>query len=109
MKRTFRIFTIALAVAVFGFVGFKMLSPAAKTGSAKAPDQGTRMVDGRAEPDEHGGDRVFISDAKLAAGGAILSAAGSAVLSETLHLNHTFSASQLEWFRKGSALNLFHH
>src|SRR5712672_2658109 len=29
--------------------------------------------------------------------------------SETLHLNHTFSASQLEWFRKGSALNLFHH
>ena len=29
--------------------------------------------------------------------------------SETLWLNHTFSASQLEWFRKGSALNLFHH
>jgi hypothetical protein len=28
---------------------------------------------------------------------------------ETLELNHTFSASQLEWFRKGSALNLFHH
>jgi aconitate hydratase len=28
---------------------------------------------------------------------------------ETLWLNHTFSASQLEWFRKGSALNLFHH
>jgi aconitate hydratase len=29
--------------------------------------------------------------------------------SETLQLDHTFSASQLEWFRKGSALNLFHH
>jgi aconitate hydratase len=28
---------------------------------------------------------------------------------ETLMLDHTFSASQLEWFRKGSALNLFHH
>jgi aconitate hydratase len=28
--------------------------------------------------------------------------------SETIRLNHTFSASQLEWFRKGSALNLFH-
>ena len=27
---------------------------------------------------------------------------------ETLHLNHTFSESQLEWFRLGSALNLFH-
>jgi aconitate hydratase len=27
---------------------------------------------------------------------------------ETLKLHHTFSASQLEWFRKGSALNLFH-
>jgi len=29
--------------------------------------------------------------------------------SEAVRLNHTFSASQLEWFRKGSALNLFHH
>jgi len=28
--------------------------------------------------------------------------------SETLKLNHSFSAPQLEWFRKGSALNLFH-
>ena len=28
--------------------------------------------------------------------------------SEMLRLNHTFSTSQLEWFRKGSALNLFH-
>jgi aconitate hydratase len=27
---------------------------------------------------------------------------------ETLQLNHSFSASQLDWFRKGSALNLFH-
>ena len=27
---------------------------------------------------------------------------------ETLKLNHSFGASQLEWFRKGSALNLFH-
>ena len=28
--------------------------------------------------------------------------------SETLLLNHSFSGPQLEWFRKGSALNLFH-
>ena len=28
--------------------------------------------------------------------------------SETLRLNHSFGASQLEWFRRGSALNLFH-
>ena len=27
---------------------------------------------------------------------------------KTLHLNHTFGESQLEWFRLGSALNLFH-
>jgi aconitate hydratase len=27
---------------------------------------------------------------------------------ETLQLLHSFAASQLEWFRKGSALNLFH-
>ena len=27
---------------------------------------------------------------------------------ETLQLNHSFSGPQLEWFRKGSALNLFH-
>jgi len=28
--------------------------------------------------------------------------------SETLRLSHSFSSSQLDWFRKGSALNLFH-
>jgi cobalt-zinc-cadmium efflux system membrane fusion protein len=93
MKKAFRLVTIALAAAVFGFVGFKMFSPAAKT-SARAPDRGTRMVEGRAEPDEHGADRVFISDAKLAAGGVALSAAGSAVLSETLHLNGMLRANQ---------------
>ena len=27
---------------------------------------------------------------------------------ETLWLNHTFSTSQLEWFRAGSALNVVH-
>jgi cobalt-zinc-cadmium efflux system membrane fusion protein len=85
---------VALLVAAFGFVGFKVLSPAAKTSSAKAPDQRTRMVEGRAEPDEHGADRVFISDAKLAAGGVALGAAASAVLSETLHLNGMLRANQ---------------
>src|SRR5215467_11538334 len=30
-------------------------------------------------------------------------------LSETLWLNHSYSASQLEWFKRGSALNQFHH
>jgi len=28
--------------------------------------------------------------------------------SETLKLNHSFSTAQLDWFRKGSALNMFH-
>jgi aconitate hydratase len=28
--------------------------------------------------------------------------------SETVQLSHSFGASQLEWFRRGSALNLFH-
>jgi aconitate hydratase len=28
--------------------------------------------------------------------------------SETLSLNHSYGASQIEWFRRGSALNLFH-
>jgi aconitate hydratase len=28
--------------------------------------------------------------------------------SEVIQLKHTFAASQLEWFRRGSALNLFH-
>ena len=95
MKKTFRILTVVLAVAISGVVGFKVLSPAVKTGSTKAPDQKkTRMVEGRAEPDEHGADRVFISDAKLAAGGVALGAAGGAVLSETLHLNGMLRANQ---------------
>ena len=28
--------------------------------------------------------------------------------SETIRLNHTYSETQIEWFRKGSFLNLFH-
>jgi len=28
--------------------------------------------------------------------------------SETLLLNHSYGASQVEWFKRGSALNLFH-
>jgi aconitate hydratase len=28
--------------------------------------------------------------------------------SESIQLNHTYSESQIEWFRKGSFLNLFH-
>ena len=28
---------------------------------------------------------------------------------ETLKLDHTFTESQLEWFRLGSALNQFHN
>jgi len=28
--------------------------------------------------------------------------------SETLQLKHSYSESQLDWFRLGSALNLFH-
>jgi aconitate hydratase len=28
--------------------------------------------------------------------------------SESLRLNHSYAESQLDWFRKGSALNLFH-
>ena len=28
--------------------------------------------------------------------------------SESLELNHSFAAGQIEWFRAGSALNLFH-
>ena len=27
---------------------------------------------------------------------------------ETLDLNHSYGASQIDWFRRGSALNLFH-
>jgi membrane fusion protein, heavy metal efflux system len=93
MKKTLRVSVFVAGVAVFGFVGFQMLSPAAKTGSVKAPGQGTRMADGHAEADEHGAERVFISDAKLAAGGVALSTAGSAVLSETLHLNGMLRAN----------------
>jgi membrane fusion protein, heavy metal efflux system len=92
MKKSLRVSVLVVGVVVFGFVGFKMLSPAAKTGSANAPDQRTSMVD-HAEPDEHGAERVFISDAKLVAGGVALSAAGSAVLSETLHLNGMLRAN----------------
>jgi hypothetical protein len=37
MKKTFRLVSIALAAAVFGFVGFKMFSPAEDLGEGAGP------------------------------------------------------------------------
>ena len=53
-----------------------------------------KAPDNRAEQDEHGADRIYITDVKLAAGGVVLAEAGPATLSDTLQFNGVLRANQ---------------
>ncbi|MFG3756429.1 hypothetical protein, partial [Klebsiella pneumoniae] len=62
--------------------------------AAKAPERKDKGRDNHAEQDEHGADRVVITDVKLAAAGVVLREAASAVLNDTLQLNGVLRANQ---------------
>lgn len=86
---------IAIVAAAAGAFGYRMLGP------AKAPAQQTekgakeeKAGNEHVEHDEHGADRIRISDVKLAAAGATFAEAGPATLSETLSFNGVLRANQ---------------
>lgn len=89
---------IAVAAAAIGAFGARALAPA----SSPAPAPEARTAEGGAEkaanahvaPDEHGADRIRISDVKLAAAGATFAEAGPATLSNTLSFNGVLRANQ---------------
>jgi cobalt-zinc-cadmium efflux system membrane fusion protein len=86
---------IAVAiVAAIATIGFKTLAPVNTSPPPEASEHHGKTSNAHAEPDEHGADRIVISDVKLAAAGVVLTEAASAVLSDTLQLNGMLRANQ---------------
>jgi membrane fusion protein, heavy metal efflux system len=92
---------IALIAAAAGALSYRWLVPAA----GPAPAQHAEKQDAKeskedkaanehVERDEHGADRILISDVKLAAAGASFAEAGPASLTETLSFNGVLRANQ---------------
>jgi membrane fusion protein, heavy metal efflux system len=95
MNRPAKAVIAVLVLAAAGALAFKTMSPA-KTGapakSAEKPKEKT--PESHAEQDEHGADRIVITDVKLAAAGVALADAGPATLSDTLQFNGVLRANQ---------------
>jgi membrane fusion protein, heavy metal efflux system len=93
--RTLMIIVAAVALLVIAGVGYRMI------GSTNPNERATetrhheeKHASGHIEQDEHGADRILISDVKLAAAGATLAEAGEATLSDTLSFNGVLRANQ---------------
>lgn len=92
MKKWFRPIVTALILAAIAGFAFKTFAPSHTEGESS--DHAHEANDGRAPQDEHGGDRIVITDVKLAAAGVVMRQAASAVLSDTLQLNGEIRANQ---------------
>ncbi|MGO4715385.1 divalent metal ion exporter adaptor subunit IhpB [Bradyrhizobium sp. 2TAF24] len=95
MTMWFKRLLAVVAVAVIAGLAVKAYMPASPPEpAAKAPERKDKGRDNHAEQDEHGADRVVITDVKLAAAGVVLREAASAVLNDTLQLNGVLRANQ---------------
>ncbi|MCG6206972.1 efflux RND transporter periplasmic adaptor subunit [Rhodopseudomonas sp. HC1] len=97
MNRTATVIAIILAAAA-GALGTHYLAPdehgsPAEHAHGKAAE-GEKKSGGHAEQDEHGAERILISELKLAAAGASFAEAGPATLSDSLALNGILRANQ---------------
>ncbi|RJF77008.1 divalent metal ion exporter adaptor subunit IhpB [Rhodopseudomonas palustris] len=97
MNRTATVIAIILAAAA-GALGARYLAPDEhRAPTEHAHDkvaEGEKKSGQHAEPDEHGAQRILISEIKLAAAGASFAEAGSATLSDSLALNGILRANQ---------------
>ncbi|WP_458758548.1 divalent metal ion exporter adaptor subunit IhpB [Afipia sp. TerB] len=92
MKKWFRPIVAVLILATIAGFAFKTFTPSHT--ESESSDHAHEANDGRAPQDEHGGDRIVITDVKLAAAGVVMRQAASAVLSDTLQLNGEIRANQ---------------
>jgi cobalt-zinc-cadmium efflux system membrane fusion protein len=92
MRKSFRPIVAVLVLAAIAGFAFKMLAPSHIEGEHS--DHAHEAADGRAPQDHHGGDRIVITDVKLAAAGVVMREAASAVLSDTLQFNGEIRANQ---------------
>lgn len=85
---------IAVIAAALGAYGYSMLTPGKVVSTEHAMDKKPEKPNDHVEQDEHGADRIRISDVKLAAAGVTLAEAASATLTDTLSLNGILRANQ---------------
>ena len=87
---------IALVAAGLGAYGYSQFgSPKAElAGNSSTAKKEEQPANEHVEQDEHGADRIRISDVKLAAAGATFAEAGPATLTETLSFNGILRANQ---------------
>lgn len=87
-------FTVAIIAAALGAYGFSLLAPAKVTPTEQAAEKRPEKANDHVEQDEHGADRIRISDVKLAAAGVTLAEAASTTLTDTLSFNGILRANQ---------------
>ena len=93
MKTSSTIF-VAIITAALGAWGYSMFAPAKIAPVEHAADRKPEKPNDHVEQDEHGADRIRISDVKLAAAGVTLAEAASATLTDTLAFNGILRANQ---------------
>ncbi|WP_298876273.1 divalent metal ion exporter adaptor subunit IhpB [uncultured Bradyrhizobium sp.] len=85
---------IAVIAAALGAYGYSMLAAARVAPTEHAEEKKPEKPNDHVEQDEHGADRIRISDVKLAAAGVTLAEAASATLTDTLSFNGILRANQ---------------
>ena len=85
---------VAVVAAALGAYGYSMLAPARVASTEQVAEKKPEKPNDHVEQDEHGADRIRISDVKLAAAGVTLAEAVSATLTDTLSFNGILRANQ---------------
>jgi len=85
---------IAIVAAALGAYGYSLLAPAKPAHSEHSEHSEPKKPNDHVEQDEHGADRIRISDVKLAAAGVTLAEAAGATLTDTLAFNGILRANQ---------------
>ncbi|SFK24767.1 divalent metal ion exporter adaptor subunit IhpB [Methylocapsa palsarum] len=92
------VIVLAVVAAAAGAFGYRWLAPmdapAAKGQVERQGGKDAKEEKAGAEQDEHGADRIVISDVKLAAAGVRFAEAGPATLTQTLSFNGVLRANQ---------------
>jgi len=85
---------VAVVAAALGAYGYSMLAPPKVASTEHTEEKKPEKPNDHVEQDEHGADRIRISDVKLAAAGVTLAEAASATLTDTLSFNGILRANQ---------------
>lgn len=85
---------VAIIAAALGAYGYSLLAPGKLAHTEHAEHSEHKKPNDRVEQDEHGADRIRISDVKLAAAGVTLAEAAGATLTDTLAFNGILRANQ---------------